>query len=94
MILQSKFQSKLQAWIPDHEFYARVSSTTHWDFGKLFRQPVSVKLPLMAKPDGLLWTPADLLLLTFAGLCSSFTLSLQVTSSLHACFSLPRRYTH
>lgn len=92
MILHSKFQSKLEARIPDHEFYGRVSSTTHRKLGKLFRQPVSNKLPLMAKPDGLLWAPADLLLLTFAGLSSSLTLSFQVTSFLPKCFSLPRRY--
>lgn len=53
MILYNKFQSQLQAWIPGHEFQWRVSSITHWKFGKLFRQSVSIKLPLMAKPDGL-----------------------------------------
>lgn len=92
MILHSKFQSKLQAWIPGHEFYERASSTTHRKFGKLFRQPVSIKLPLMVKPDGLLWASADLLLLTFEGLSSSLTLPFLVTSSMHKCFSLPRRY--
>lgn len=78
MILQSEFQSKLQARIPGHEFYGRASSTTHRKFGTLLRQPVSIKLPLMAKPDGLLWAPADLLLLTFTGLSSSVTLPLQL----------------
>lgn len=56
MIFYNKFQSKCQAWIPGHELYGRVSPTIHRKFGKLFRQPVSTKLPLMAKPEERLCT--------------------------------------
>lgn len=56
MIFYNKYQSKCQAWIPGHEFYGKVSPTIHWKFGKLFRQPVSIMQPLMAKPEELLCT--------------------------------------